>query len=299
MPGFSFGFGRRDTDSAQAKLADDPFVPDRDIRRWIDAALSAMQPHVDQLVPRDAQLVEALPPLDARPADLDQLFDVICGVQSVVGQGDVELTLLESGASGPDIPSHFVPLASPKGQLMHTLRGPGEYLMVYSPAMFKKAELMMAAIARQLGLVALDLLTSPQTGNEQQPQSGAGLQLAQRPVALAQSPDSERLALAELVAIRLGLGIWIANGSYIFENACCGGGCGVPLGQLVAGLSMPEACYALASDSLLRGSKRRRVARSLAANQKAAFSKSWKLSDGAPDSPTPALAGGSAPILSQ
>jgi hypothetical protein len=130
---------------------------------------------------------------------------------------------------------------------------------------------MLASIARELGRIGLD-------------RAGAfdGAELG---------PDPERLleweADSELAAILLGMGIWVANGAYLFENACCGGGCGVDLRSVRAGLSLPEACYALALDSQRKGVRRWQVVRHLAATQKAATKKCWShLGDALP----PALA---------
>src|SRR5690606_41464717 len=62
--------------------------------------------------------------------------------------------------------------------------------------------------------------------------------------------------------------------SYRFENKCCGGGCGINLSQVRAGLSLTEICFALALDGHRRGWARRTVLRHLAATQKAATKRS-------------------------
>jgi hypothetical protein len=84
----------------------------------------------------------------------------------------------------------------------------------------------------------------------------------------------DREADAELAAIAIGLGVWVANAAYIYDNACCGGGCGIDLTSLSAGLSMPEACFALAIDVHRRGISPRVAAKQLEATQKAAFKQS-------------------------
>ncbi|KIG16031.1 hypothetical protein DB30_04903 [Enhygromyxa salina] len=241
------------------------FVPDDDARDWIaagivDLAAALGAPaHQPQLLTDPAQLGFA-----DTPSDLDTLFDMICGVQEVVGQSEVELTLLELDARGqaPKLPEHYSSLGDSDGKLLHTLRGPEDYLLLFTPAVFKVRELLLAGIARELGRVALDR---------------AGL----RPDLTGMDAAAERAALlqweadAELAAILLGMGIWVANGSYLFENACCGGGCGVDLRSMKAGLSMPEACYALAIDSQRKGMRRRPVVRHLSPTQKAATKQCW------------------------
>ncbi len=98
---------------------------------------------------------------------------------------------------------------------------------------------------------------------------------------------SEWEAESELSAITLGMGVWVANGAYVFENGCCGGGCGIDLGSLRAGLSVPEVAFALAADAQRKGLGRFGVARHLEPTQKAAFRKNWGV---AKSSPVPALA---------
>jgi hypothetical protein len=61
----------------------------------------------------------------------------------------------------------------------------------------------------------------------------------------------------------------------VYENACCGGGCGIDLKTLRAGLSMPEACFALAIDGHRKGLSRRVTGKALDSTQKAAFKRSW------------------------
>ena len=238
------------------------FIPADDARDWIATSIvelaaslgaPAHQPH---LLTDPADLG-----FGNTPRDLDSLFDMICAVQEVVGQSDVELTLLELDAhsQGPKLPEDFTSLGDTNGKLLHTLRGPSEYLMLFTPAIFKVRELLLAGIARELGRVALDragLAPSAPDGDEH-----AALQQWE--------------ADAELAGVMLGMGVWVANGAYLFENACCGGGCGVDLRSVRAALSMPEACYALALDSQRKGIRRRAVVRHLAPTQKAATKKCW------------------------
>ena len=85
--------------------------------------------------------------------------------------------------------------------------------------------------------------------------------------------DSE--VAAELAAISLGMGTWVVNGSYMFNNACCGGGCGIDLSSVRAALSMPEAVYALGLDAQRKGLGRRHAGKILESTQAAALKASW------------------------
>lgn len=234
------------------------FVPNEDSRDWIAASVVAL---ASQLGPacNEARLLTDGSKLGfgayKTPRELDSLFDLICATQEVVGQADVELTLLEvDDRATPKLPDGYVTLGDPRGKLLHTLRGPDEYLVLFTAAVFKKRELMFASIARELGRMGLD-----RAGLEADPER-----------------EHEWEAHAEIAAILLGMGVWVANGAYVFENSCCGGGCGLDLRQLRAGLSLPEACYALALDSQRKGLRRWTVARHLAANQKAATKECWR-----------------------
>jgi hypothetical protein len=237
------------------------FVPGDDARNWIATGIVDL---AARLGPPAQQPQLLSDPADlgfgtARtPSDLDSLFDMICAVQEVVGQSEVELTLLEldERAKAPSLPEQYTSLGDANGKLLHTLRGPGEYLVLFTPAVFKVRELLLAGIARELGRMALD-----RAGIEPDPEDAQA--------ALEWDAD------AELAGVLLGMGIWVANGAYLFENACCGGGCGVDLRSVRAGLSMPEACYALALDSQRKGIRRRHVLRHLAPTQKAATKKCW------------------------
>ena len=238
------------------------FVPQDDARDWIAGGIAELAGKLGPAAQQAHLLTDGAAlgfGASRTPSDLDSLFDMICAAQEVVGQSDVELTLLELDGASPKLPADYASLGDTNGKLMHTLRGPGEYLIMFTPTVFKVRELLLAGIARELGRIALDL---------------AGVQ----PV-LDEDKPNESLqqweADSELAAVMLGMGVWIANGSYLFENSCCGGGCGVDLRSIRAGLSMPEACYALALDSQRKGLRRRSVIRHLAPTQKAAAKQCW------------------------
>lgn len=238
------------------------FVPNEDAREWLAKGIVELAERLGPAAQQPRLLTDASEfgfGGSKTPNDLDSLFDMICGVQEVVGQAEVELTLLELDDRGaaPKLPEHYVSLGDSTGKLLHTLRGPDEYLLLFTPAAFKVRELLLASLARELGRVALD-----RVGLTLNPEDGPNALL-------------EWEADAELAGVLLGMGIWVANGSYLFENACCGGGCGVDLRSLRAGLSMPEACYALALDSRRKGIRRRSVVRHLAPTQKAATKQCW------------------------
>jgi hypothetical protein len=251
------------------------FLPDPEARTWILDGLTDLAPRLGGAARMPHLLSDpgALLGSSRAPDDLDSLFDMVCAIQEVVGQREVELTLLElDERNPPPLPEQgLVHLGDPGGKLLHPLRKDGEYLVLYTPAAFKVRELLLAGIARALGHIALDR---------------AGVQ-----------PDPEALdqwdADAELAAVLLGMGIWVANGSYLFENACCGGGCGIDLRSIRSGLSMPEACFALAVDGQRKGLRRRAVAKHLQATQKAALEQSWKVEIEVPA--VLAIGGGSQP----
>ncbi|NVB39270.1 hypothetical protein G6O69_15610 [Pseudenhygromyxa sp. WMMC2535] len=268
-----------------AAKASPEFVPDEDAREWIAAGLvdlagklgePARQPRL-LTDPADLKLGRA-----ASPWDLDSLFDMICGVQEFVGQGEVEMTLLEVDArsAGPQLQDGYESLGDANGKLLHTFRGPEEYLMLFAPAAFKVRELLLASVARELGRIALD-------------------RVGERPALEDGDPRQALLeweADAEIAAVLLGMGVWVANGAYVYENACCGGGCGVDLRSIRAGLSMPEACYALSIDSQRKGIRRRQVLKQLAPTQKAATKRCWShLGSALP----PALAAAEPAVLGQ
>jgi hypothetical protein len=258
---FSFG--------AQAAQNAPEFVPDPQSRDWLSSLLMRIAGRLG--APAASPRVVVSPPGGVVARDFDSLFDMICGVQDLVGQGGVELTLVEvTPGDAPAIPDGFMALGDPNGQMMNTLVRGDEYAMLYNPVAFKQAELLQAAIAREVGRIAIHR------------NGGHDADISQQ----------DYLAEAELSAIALGLGVWIANGAYIFEQACCGGGCGIDLRSLRAGLSMPEASFATAVDTKRRGLSRRAVAKHLSATQKTAFKKSWAVIS---KTPPKALAGADAP----
>jgi hypothetical protein len=233
------------------------FVPSDDAREWIAGGIVELAAALGPAASRPQLLTDpANLGFRSVPRDLDALFGMICAVQEVVGQADVELTLLELDARTPQLPANYQSLGDGSGKLLHTLRGDDEYLVLFTPAVFKVRELLLAGIARELGRIALD-----RAGIAPDPEDGVALQ----------QWDAD----AELAAVLLGMGVWVVNGAYLFENACCGGGCGVDLRSVRAGLSMPEACYALALDSQRKGLGRRAVVKHLAATQKAAAKRCW------------------------
>ena len=237
------------------------FVPSDDAREWIATGIVELAAALGPIASRPQLLTDAgmgFSPSQA-PRDLDSLFDMICAVQEVVGQADVELTLLELDARGraPQLPGTYESLGDGAGKLLHTLRGNDEYLVLFTPAVFKVRELLLAGIARELGRIALH-----RAGVVPNPDDAQALQ--------------EWDGNAELAAVLLGMGVWVVNGAYVFENACCGGGCGVDLRSVKAGLSMPEASYALSLDSQRKGLSRRSVVKHLAPTQKAAAKQCWR-----------------------
>lgn len=224
------------------------FLPPEDARAWV---ADGLRDHVARLgePARAPRLVTATSV--AKPRDLDDLFELMCGVQAGVGQADVELTLLELDPDDPPSRHGYEPLGDPTGHLVHTFVKKSELLVVAVPAIFKVTELVLGSVARELGRIAIH-----RAGGH-----------------LVEPADFE--GDAELAAIALGLGVWVANGAYVYENACCGGGCGLDLKSMRAGLSLPEACFGLAVDGHRRGISRRVVGKELLPTQRAALKRSW------------------------
>ena len=224
------------------------FVPDDDSRGFIADTLSDL---LARLGPSASEPRVLTPPRTV-PRDLDSLFDMVCAVQGEVGQGEVEFTLLETNGESEPLPDDFRALGPPEGKMLMSAFGRGEYVLLYTPAVFVKRELLFAAVAREIGR-----MTVHRTG--------------EHVVDDVADFDTE----AELAAVGLGLGVLVVNGSYVFDNACCGGGCGVDLKGLRAGLTMPEATYATAIDGHRRGLARRVIARHLEPTQRVAFKHNW------------------------
>ncbi len=227
------------------------FLPDLAAREWIATRLRTLAAQLHDV--EATQAPQLIMPSSRMPVDLDGLFDLLCAMQEELGQADLEFTLLEASEQAPQLPKDFSTLGDPSGQLLHTAFGRGEYVLLYTPTLFKKKELLAASVARELGRMAIH-----------QHDGHQGIE----------TKDME--ADSELAAIILGLGVWVANGSYLFENSCCGGGCGVDLRGLRTGLSMPEACFATALDGQRKGVGRRAVTKHLSPTQKSAFKTSWK-----------------------
>jgi hypothetical protein len=237
------------------------FLPDEDARAWLAEGLLELATRLGADAASPRLVVEAAIP---KPHNTDDLFELMCGVQSEVGQRDVEFTLLElqAGAARDQIPREFVPLGDPEGQLLHTFANKQELLVVVVPALFRLPALVLGSVARELGRIAIARVG----GHRVEPE--------------------DREADAELAAMALGLGVWVANAAYIYDNACCGGGCGIDLTSVSAGLSMPEACFALALDLRRRGLAPRVAAKHLESTQRAAFKRSASFVER-----TPALVG--------
>jgi hypothetical protein len=228
------------------------FLPDEEAQSWVATELGQVARNLgpSAQVPR---LLTNPPSSSEVPKDLDGLFDLTCEVQQAIGQEDVEFTLVELEPGQPPVPPGFDPIGQAEGHMLHAFVRDNEYLLLLVPVVFRKAPLVLGGLARELGRIALH-------------------RAGQAP---AEADESEFEAHAELAAVALGMGVWIANGSYVFENACCGGGCGIDLKGLRAALSMPEACFALALDAQRKGLSRRSVARHLESTQRAAFKRNW------------------------
>jgi len=248
-------------------------VPREEDRGWLESALASV---VEHLGPLAAGTRLVTPP--SRPVrDLDELFTLICDVQAHVGQRELEFELVDGDAPLPPMPAPLVAIGEPKGHLLHTMRAGTELVMVASRGLFKVQDLLAAHVAREIGRLSLV-------------QAGAFGEAARGVV--REEPE----AASELAAISLGLGPWVLNGSAVFENACCGGGCGVNLRSIRAGLSMPEAAYAVALDARRRRLSGWSLSRMLDSNQRAAFKQSARVLGRAPAS-TAALGAGTSTAL--
>lgn len=228
------------------------FVPDAETRAWLAESLAAVIAYLGPPARKQQWITESLRKA-ALPRDLDGLFGLICAAQEQVGQADLEFTLAEPEAGKAPVPPGFAALGEPTGHLLHTFARGSELAIVVMPQIFRAPTLLLGSVARELG--RMGLWARREAG----------------PV-----PDGiEPEAAAELSAISLGLGAWVANGAYMFENACCGGGCGIDLRGVRAGLSLPEASFAAALDAKRKGLSRRTAARTLETTQETAFKKCW------------------------
>lgn len=222
------------------------FLPDEESRSTIADALQAVIAQLGPPATAPRWLSDA-----AAPRDLDGLFDFLCSVQTQVGQQDIEFTLLDFRPGEP-VPGGFQPLGDPSGHLLRTYVRARELVLVVVPQVFKTPSLLLGNVAREIGRIGL----------WQQPTTPAVADL-----------DSE--VAAELAGVALGLGTWVANGAYMFNNACCGGGCGIDLGSVRAALTMPQACFAVALDARRKNLSRRQATRQLESTQSAAFKANW------------------------
>ena len=231
--------------TSDAKAAPN-FLPDDDARAAIADALQAV---IAQLGPPAAAprwLSDA-----TAPRDLDGLFDFLCSVQTQVGQDHIEFHLMDLRPGEPP-PAGFLPLGDPNGHLLRTYVRARDLVLYVLPQVFKVPALLLGNVAREIGRIGL----------WQQPTTPAVAAL-----------DSE--VAAELAAVALGMGTWVANGAYMFNNACCGGGCGIDLGSVRAALSLPQACFAVALDARRKNLSRRQASRLLESTQAAALKASW------------------------
>lgn len=244
-----FAFG------SPAAAAAPQFVPDDAAQAWIAAGLARLRDRLG--APARSDRLITCPTTLSAPRNLDGIFELICELQGQVGQAEVEFTLLPADQRA-QLDDRFVPLGDPSGQLMHSFhhRDEDSYLVLFSEAAFRVLPVLYASIARELGRFALH-------------RSGSAL------FAPDEDFDSDSESEAELAAMTLGMGLWVANGAVMFENGCCGGGCGVDLGSLRAGLSVPEVGHALAVDAQARGLGKWSISRHLESTQKAAFKRNW------------------------
>jgi hypothetical protein len=229
------------------------FTPDEETRGWLARGLQAVISQLGAPALRPQWLTDAPAKGVRSPRDLDSLFEFICAAQEQVGQADLEFTLVDLQPGQPPVPPGFAPIGDATGHLLHSFARAQEVVLVVAPQLFRVPSLLLGHVARELGRLGL----------WQQPQ--------QSPAVLAM--DSE--TAAELAAVALGMGTWVANGAYMFNNACCGGGCGIDLGSVRAALSMPEACYVLGLDAQRKGLGRRHAAKVLESTQAAALKQSW------------------------
>jgi hypothetical protein len=237
--------------NAAGTRADVDFLPAPDARAWVAEGLGEWSARLGASTDEPAGKPRWLtkPPVE-KPQDLDALFEHICMVQAEVGQRDVEFALveLEPGGAAKQLPG-FTPMGDPEGQLLHTFSRGGDLAIVVVPALMRVPALVHASVARELARIAIH-----RAGGH-----------------LAESDPADHEADCELAAVALGMGIWVANGAYVYEKACCGGGCGVDLKQVRAGLSMPEAVFALALDARRRQLAPKLAAKHLESTQRAAF----------------------------
>ncbi len=251
------------------------FLPPAEDRDWIARRWASVRERLG--APARIPRLITSPPGRVAPKNLDQLFEMLCALQEQIGQSKVDLEVVELAPSDSEM-AKLVPIGDPRGHLLHTFARGSELVLVLSAALFRKDELLLGSVARELGRIGL-FTADPASaiGSSLASAGGAarqGAALDKRPIA-----DEDMLATleadAEIAGIALGMGAWVVNGAYVFENACCGGGCGVDLRSVRAGLSMPEAAYAVALDSRAKSLSRFGCVRQLAPTQRAAFRSAW------------------------
>ena len=228
------------------------FTPDEETRRWLAQSLQAVISQLGAPALRPQWFTDTPARGIKTPKDLDGLFDFICAAQEQVGQADLEFTLVDLQPGQPPVPHGFSPLGDATGHLLHSFARAQELVLVVAPQLFRVPSLLLGHVARELGRLGL----------------------WQHPTTPAVA-EHDRESAAELAGIALGMGTWVANGAYMFNNACCGGGCGIDLGSVRAALSMPEAVYALGLDAQRKGLGRRHAGKLLESTQAAALKASW------------------------
>lgn len=233
------------------------FVLEHEDRAWLTDKFHHVISMLGEPAHKRRQLLSTSITEGREPRDLDELFEWICAVQELIGQTELDFTLVELEAGKPPVPADYHPIGDPNGHLLHSFAGNEGFAMVVVPQIFRLKPLVLASVARELGRIGLY-------------HRGAFAEIHE-------PADIE--ILSELAGIALGMGVWLANGAYIFENACCGGGCGIDLASLQAGLSVPEVCFALALDARRKHLSPRSVAGQLLPTQKTAFKKNWKVTE--------------------
>ncbi len=200
-----------------------------------------------------------LAPFGTLAAQNAALHAAVRATFAAVGIPAPEISVHVAELDGP-LPDAARPLGDAQGHVLHTFRMGEHFVLAASARAFKVTPVFYGSLAREVGRMVSELYGG------------------------CEVDEGDREGDIELVAVALGLGIWVAEGAYLFENGCCGGGCGLDLGSLRTGLSLPEACFALALDTHRRQDSPRKVAKHLSATQKAAFKTAyaWLGKQGAP-----------------
>src|SRR5688572_9533502 len=88
------------------------FLPDEDARAWLAEGLGELGSRLGEPAARPRVL--GAPPIE-KPRDLDAVFELMCGIQSEIGQRDVEFALVEldpspgGGGAERQLPAGFAP----------------------------------------------------------------------------------------------------------------------------------------------------------------------------------------------